>query len=83
MGSHGSLCGMKQYPKARIFILWIAVSTNSPRVQKDVMESLCLQNPLILRSSFNQPNIYYEGEGMNEMEFTEAECNMNDLVLDY
>ncbi|KAF9602492.1 hypothetical protein IFM89_028506 [Coptis chinensis] len=96
MGSHGSLCGMKQYPKARIFILWIAVSTNSLRVQKDVTESLCLQNPLILRSSFNQPNIYYEvmfrrkvflhwytGEGMNEMEFTEAECNMNDLVSEY
>ena len=31
------------------------------RVQQDVMESLCLQNPLVLKSSFNRPNIYYEG----------------------
>ncbi|KAF9602372.1 hypothetical protein IFM89_027079 [Coptis chinensis] len=26
---------------------------------------------------------WYTGEGMNEMEFTEAECNMNDLVSEY
>ncbi|KAF9611221.1 hypothetical protein IFM89_027771 [Coptis chinensis] len=26
---------------------------------------------------------WYIGEGMNEMEFTEAECNMNDLVSEY
>ena len=26
---------------------------------------------------------YYTGEGMDEMEFTEAESNMNDLVCEY
>ncbi|GJV80039.1 tubulin beta-2 chain [Tanacetum coccineum] len=26
---------------------------------------------------------WYTGEGMNEMEFTEAESNMNDLVVEY
>ncbi|KDP43717.1 hypothetical protein JCGZ_22344 [Jatropha curcas] len=35
-------------------------ATASPEVQRDVIESLCLQDPLILKSSFNRPNIYYE-----------------------
>ncbi|GMH13761.1 hypothetical protein Nepgr_015602 [Nepenthes gracilis] len=35
-------------------------ATAVPRVQRDVVESLSLQNPLILKSSFNRPNIYYE-----------------------
>jgi tubulin beta len=26
---------------------------------------------------------WYTGEGMDEMEFTEAESNMNDLVFEY
>ncbi|CAL5398456.1 unnamed protein product [Camellia sinensis] len=30
------------------------------RVQTDVIESLCLHDPLVLKSSFNRPNIYYE-----------------------
>ncbi len=28
-------------------------------------------------------NFRYTGEGMDEMEFTEAESNMNDLVSEY
>lgn len=35
-------------------------ATAVPKVQNDVIESLCLHNPLILKSSFNRPNIYYE-----------------------
>ncbi|XP_038985395.1 ATP-dependent DNA helicase Q-like 3 isoform X2 [Phoenix dactylifera] len=35
-------------------------ATAVPKVQKDVIESLCLQHPLILRASFNRPNIFYE-----------------------
>ncbi|KAL2939794.1 ATP-dependent DNA helicase Q-like 3 [Bienertia sinuspersici] len=35
-------------------------ATAAPKVQSDVIESLCLRNPLILKSSFNRPNIHYE-----------------------
>ncbi|KAM5547180.1 ATP-dependent DNA helicase Q-like 3 [Rosa sericea] len=35
-------------------------ATAVPKVQKDVIQSLCLQNPLVLKSSFNRSNIYYE-----------------------
>ncbi|KAK4480058.1 hypothetical protein RD792_013115 [Penstemon davidsonii] len=35
-------------------------ATAVPKVQEDVIASLCLQNPLVLKSSFNRSNIYYE-----------------------
>ncbi|CAL9182794.1 unnamed protein product [Musa hybrid cultivar] len=35
-------------------------ATAVPKVQKDVISSLCLHQPLVLSASFNRPNIYYE-----------------------
>ncbi|KAK8921144.1 ATP-dependent DNA helicase Q-like 3 [Platanthera zijinensis] len=35
-------------------------ATAVPKVQEDVVKSLQLLNPLILRTSFNRPNIFYE-----------------------
>ncbi|KAI3877808.1 hypothetical protein MKW92_013423, partial [Papaver armeniacum] len=35
-------------------------ATAVPKVQKDIVESLCLQDPLVLKSSYNRPNIFYE-----------------------
>jgi superfamily II DNA helicase RecQ len=42
-----------------ILIPWLFVFF---RVQRDVVESLQMQNALILKTSFNRPNIYYEGQ---------------------
>lgn len=46
-----------QFPDIPILAL---TATAVPKVQKDVISSLCLRNPLILRASFNRPNIFYE-----------------------
>ncbi|KAI5445610.1 variant 5, ATP-dependent DNA helicase Q-like 3 [Lathyrus oleraceus] len=35
-------------------------ATAVPKVQKDVVDSLQMQNALMLKTSFNRPNIYYE-----------------------
>ncbi|MQL98292.1 hypothetical protein Taro_030999, partial [Colocasia esculenta] len=35
-------------------------ATAAPKVQKDVIESLGLHNPVVLKASFNRPNIFYE-----------------------
>ncbi|XP_020408886.1 ATP-dependent DNA helicase Q-like isoform X2 [Zea mays] len=49
----------KQFPDIPLLAL---TATAVPKVQKDVVSSLCLQNPVILRASFNRPNIFYEGQ---------------------
>ena len=36
---------------------------------------------MLIPSQF--PNARYTGEGMDEMEFTEAESNMKDLISEY
>ncbi|KAG8059242.1 hypothetical protein GUJ93_ZPchr0002g23732 [Zizania palustris] len=46
-----------QFPDIPILAL---TATAVPKVQKDVISSLCLRNPVILRASFNRPNIFYE-----------------------
>ncbi|KAI3997448.1 hypothetical protein MKX01_008055 [Papaver californicum] len=35
-------------------------ATAVPKVQRDVIESLFLQDPLVLKSSYNRPNIFYK-----------------------
>lgn len=35
-------------------------ATAVPKVETDIVESLQMRNPLILRTSVNRPNIYYE-----------------------
>ncbi|XP_025805608.1 ATP-dependent DNA helicase Q-like 3 isoform X2 [Panicum hallii] len=47
----------KQFPDIPLLAL---TATAVPKVQKDVISSLCLQNPVILQASFNRPNIFYE-----------------------
>lgn len=37
-------------------------ATATPRVQDDIVQQLRLRDPLLLRASFNRPNIAFEGE---------------------
>ncbi|GLU19707.1 hypothetical protein SLE2022_359410 [Rubroshorea leprosula] len=46
-----------RFPDVPILAL---TATAAPKVQKDVIDSLSLQNPVVLKSSFNRPNIHYE-----------------------
>ncbi|XP_030943885.1 ATP-dependent DNA helicase Q-like 3 isoform X5 [Quercus lobata] len=56
-------------------------ATAVPKVQQDVMESLCLQNPLVLKSSFNRPNIYYEVRYKDLL--VDAYADLSDLLKSY
>lgn len=35
-------------------------ATATQRVQNDIVERLCLRNPVMVRASFNRPNLFYE-----------------------
>ncbi|XVF15987.1 hypothetical protein REPUB_Repub09cG0203400 [Reevesia pubescens] len=52
-------------------------ATAVPKVQKDVIDSLDMRNPLVLKSSFNRPNIYYEVRYKNLLDDAYADlCNV-------
>ena len=56
---------------------FIGNSTSIQEMLKRISEQLTL---MFRRKAFLH---WYTGEGMDEMEFTEAESNMNDLVSEY
>ncbi|KAF9682145.1 hypothetical protein SADUNF_Sadunf05G0078300 [Salix dunnii] len=58
-------------------------ATAAPKVQKDVIESLCLQDPLVLKSSFNRQNIYYEGGFCELVPGMEIAVRYKDLLHDF
>ncbi|XP_056850188.1 tubulin beta-1 chain-like [Raphanus sativus] len=62
-------------PKYKFF----AISKGSQGLSQDVRVSVQF-TAMFRRKAFLH---WYIGEGMDEMEFTEAESNMNDLVSDY
>ncbi|XP_058078789.1 ATP-dependent DNA helicase Q-like 3 [Magnolia sinica] len=52
-------------------------ATAVPKVEKDVIDSLCLLRPLVLRASFNRPNIFYEVRYKDLLDDTCADlCNL-------
>jgi len=58
-------------------VTFIGNSTSIQEMFKRVSEQFTL---MFRRKAFLH---WYTGEGMDEMEFTEAESNMNDLVSEY
>ena len=55
-------------------VSFVQLSIFCTRVQKDVISSLCLRNPVTLRASFNRPNIFYEGIILNLLSFLKTEA---------
>merc|ERR1739841_421310 len=69
-----------QNKNSSYFVEWIPNNINSTVIQemwKRVSEQF---TSMLRRKAFLH---WYTGEGMDEMEFTEAESNMNDLVSEY
>uniref|UniRef100_A0A7N0UWE2 ATP-dependent DNA helicase n=2 Tax=Kalanchoe fedtschenkoi TaxID=63787 RepID=A0A7N0UWE2_KALFE len=57
-------------------------ATAAPKVQRDVMDSLNLRNPLVLQSSFNRPNIYYEVRFKDLLEH-DTYTDLSNLLISY
>lgn len=72
--SYRKLSSLRNYlPNIPVLAL---TATAAPKVQQDVIESLCLENPLVLKSSFNRPNIYYEVRYKDLLDNPQADlCN--------
>jgi tubulin beta len=75
------LAGFHHFPVSWIGLtceFWVATEkTKNQEMFKRVSEQF---TAMFRRKAFLH---WYTGEGMDEMEFTEAESNMNDLVSEY
>merc|ERR1711957_174246 len=72
----GSVCDIP--PKGlKMAVAFAGNSTAMQEIMKRVAEAF---TAMFRRKAFLH---WYTGEGMDEMEFTEAESNMNDLVSEY
>ncbi|KAL0314578.1 UNVERIFIED_CONTAM: Tubulin beta-6 chain [Sesamum angustifolium] len=66
-----------QNKNSSYFVEWIPNNVKSSEMFRRVSEQF---TAMFRRKAFLH---WYTGEGMDEMEFTEAESNMNDLVAEY
>merc|ERR1719456_798424 len=75
-----------QSKNSSYFVEWIpnnlkCAICGNPTCMQEVMKRVAEQfTSMFRRKAFLH---WYTGEGMDEMEFTEAESNMNDLVSEY
>ncbi|CBI24324.3 unnamed protein product, partial [Vitis vinifera] len=82
------------FPRLHFFMMWDAknmMCAADPRHGRYLTASAMFRGKMSTKEgSFHGINLHwkaflhwYTGEGMDEMEFTEAESNMNDLVSEY
>merc|ERR1712118_550011 len=67
----------EEYPDRVMAVCFVGNTTAIQEMYKRVAEQF---TGMFCRKAFLH---WYTGEGMDEMEFTEAESNMNDLVSEY
>jgi ATP-dependent DNA helicase RecQ len=49
-------------------------ATATPKVQADIERLLCLQNPLVINTGFDRPNLYFEVQKPHEKKAALLEC---------